>query len=354
MTPTPEQIQALADAVSVWRTQEYIVISFFAFYVYYTLTTTDKEISVVFSSSQAWNRGKTFHTLIRYGTLLYIALHLARDFRNYFEISLPSCRAMLVMFEAARRVALLTCDLSLGLCLSALLQTNALSLIAILALSLVIPFVASILNIVGVFQYPASPISQLDKELGYPCYVVSFEDFVKGTVMYIGRDVRAYIDLAATAILALLGVATLFVRFKGHGGRLIQVLRRDGGIQYLSLLVIRLVSAILATPALITPGVLDDNPAYLLVTMVNNVGIPILAQRLLINMRATEYVGSQPIASKLLFASGVFIPDGEDGKDGALQDSLEMTTTVLGSRYSAEGPVKRDQGQGTVGMQASV
>jgi hypothetical protein len=64
-------------------------------------------------------------------------------------------------------------------------------------------------------------------------------------------------------------------------------------------------------------------------------------------MRETEYVGSQPIASKLLFASGVFIPDGEDGKDGALQDSLEMTTTVLGSRYSAEGPVKRDKGQGT-------
>jgi hypothetical protein len=33
-----------------------------------------------------------------------------------------------------------------------------------------------------------------------------------------------------------MGVITLAVRYRGQGGRLIQVLRRDGGVYYLSLL----------------------------------------------------------------------------------------------------------------------
>ena len=34
----------------------------------------------------------------------------------------------------------------------------------------------------------------------------------------------------------LLGVATFYVRYKGQGSPLIQVLRRDGGLYYMSML----------------------------------------------------------------------------------------------------------------------
>ena len=37
-------------------------------------------------------------------------------------------------------------------------------------------------------------------------------------------------------MLALLGVVTLVVRYKGQGGRLVQTIRRDGGVHYLSLI----------------------------------------------------------------------------------------------------------------------
>jgi hypothetical protein len=37
-------------------------------------------------------------------------------------------------------------------------------------------------------------------------------------------------------VLALLGVATLVIRYNGQGGRLVQVIRRDGGRHYISLL----------------------------------------------------------------------------------------------------------------------
>jgi hypothetical protein len=79
---------------------------------------------------------------------------------------------------------------------------------------------------------------------------------------YAGRTIRSYLNLATTTrssitlrsfcwrecinkltsldmgpiVLAILGIATLIVRYKGTGSRLLQVIRRDGGVHYLSLL----------------------------------------------------------------------------------------------------------------------
>jgi hypothetical protein len=73
-------------------------------------------------------------------------------------------------------------------------------------------------------------------------------------VLNLGRGVRAYVNLVATAcellyppppdkelstdteiVLALLGIVTLVARYKGQGSHLLQVIRRDGGIHFLSL-----------------------------------------------------------------------------------------------------------------------
>jgi hypothetical protein len=103
---------------------------------------------------------------------------------------------------------------------------------------------------------PAEQLSDIDAELGYPCYVTSVGGWEENTITYTGRDIRAYVNLAATTralfrtpslekergnshhttVLALLGIVTLVIRYKGQDGRLIQVIRRDGGLHYLSLL----------------------------------------------------------------------------------------------------------------------
>ena len=77
------------------------------------------------------------------------------------------------------------------------------------------------------------------------------------------------------------------------------------------------------------------------------VTIPILAQRLLINMRKIDYMGSQPIASKLLFAPATG-PDSDELED-------EMNTFELaqeGSRpchqmLADEAHAKKDAGGAT-------
>ncbi|TEB28613.1 hypothetical protein FA13DRAFT_1711638 [Coprinellus micaceus] len=181
------------------------------------------------------------------------------------------------------------------------------------------------------------PVSLLNTELGYPCYVTSAESWTEKTVGYSGRDVRAYMNLVATTILVLLGIETLVARYKGQRAPLVQVIRRDGGIHYLSLIdifktwpkVIRMVSVIIWTPAVIPTLEIYAGPLVMLLMRTNDVVIPILAQRLLINMRKVDYMGSEPIASKLLFTPPA--PGSEDDLEGA-KVSLEMTQEPSGLR----------------------
>ncbi|TEB28590.1 hypothetical protein FA13DRAFT_1735433 [Coprinellus micaceus] len=286
------------------------------------------EVSIIFP--QRWNRGKMLYTIIRYGTLAFIALQLSRDYRVYLSISPMGCKIFLIASDAIHWVTYLACDFSLALCLGALLQAKAMYLVGIVILSCAMPFVNAVIYLIGQCQYPAEPVSLLDAELGYPCYVPSSESWAVETVMYIAGNVRTYVNLVATALLALLGVFALVVRYKGQGGRLVQVIRRDGGLHYLSLLVIRMASAIIQTPAVVGIPEFDASPMLPLISMANFVILPILAQRLLINMRKADYMGSEPFASKLLFAPPA--PGSEDDL-GADFDSYEMTREPSAVRH---------------------
>ncbi|TEB11406.1 hypothetical protein FA13DRAFT_1823768 [Coprinellus micaceus] len=273
MAPSAEQIQALADAVAAWRMQEYTYISFYCFYVYYVLTTMAEEVSIIFP--QRWNRGKMLYATIRYGTILYIALQLIRDYRNYFVISPGACKAVLITYTAVHWVTYVASDFSLALCLSALLQTRAIYLAGIVILSCGNRLSTGIFNLISDFQYAAEPVSLLDADLGYPCYAGNTEEVMENTVFNLGRNVRSYVNLVATACLALLGIVTLVARYKGQGSHLLQVIRRDGGIHFLSLVAIRVVSATLWTPGVVPVAELYSNPALLAFNMAYII-IPIL------------------------------------------------------------------------------
>ncbi|TEB28641.1 hypothetical protein FA13DRAFT_1793808 [Coprinellus micaceus] len=300
MSLSATQIQALADTVTIWRMQEYIYIAFYCFYVYYVLTTIDEEVSVILP--QKWNRGKMLYMIIRHAEVLYIAVQLTAEYRNYFSIPLASCKVMLFMYKFLDLLVTTTCDFSLGLCLSALLQGRKLSVMVTLSLSCALPIVDAIFILVAIVQFRPEPIYGLPAELGYPCPYASPAQWAEQTIAYVGREIRGYLTLCTTILLFGLGALTLVVRYKGQGGRLLRVLRRDGGIHYMSLLVLRLLNAIVYTPAVISMPNLDSNPVFHFLNAATDVVIPILAQRLLINMRKIDYMGSQPIASKLLFA----------------------------------------------------
>jgi hypothetical protein len=76
--------------------------------------------------------------------------------------------------------------------------------------------------------------------------------------------------------------------------------------------------------------------------------IPILAQRLLINMRKVDYMGSEPVASKLLFAPPA--PESEDDLEADFE-SCEMTPEHPAMRH--RGPVGEVSEAPEVGVRAS-
>ncbi|TEB28643.1 hypothetical protein FA13DRAFT_1793810 [Coprinellus micaceus] len=328
MSLSPESVLALQKDVLWWRMQDYGELSFFVLYLYHAFTTIDEEISVI--HPQRWNRGKMLYMVIRYGMLLYIVLKFSRDFKSYLPISPETCKGLVVANNIAYAIVYLACNFLLGLCLSALLQAKIVVFLTIMTLCLALPFISTVLEVVGSIQYPGkswqprSVIVSL-RELGYTCYVLSYQEKAAHTIAFIGDGVRVHLSLAAIALLNIIGVVTLVVRYKAQAGRLLQVVRRDGSIYYLSVLAIRLAFAIIHSYASLPTSRLEHSPGIMCLYTAADVLIPILAERLLVNMRKVDYVGTEPVASRLLFAPPPRLSAKERNDD--LDDSMEMTLT---------------------------
>ncbi|TEB36896.1 hypothetical protein FA13DRAFT_1727271 [Coprinellus micaceus] len=297
MSSSEGYAQALSEAVAQWRMQENICISFYTFYIYYILTTLKEEVAITFP--QKWNFGKALSVLIRYGMCVFITLQLTRNFRNYYPISPIGCKVLWIIYDFAHWFVHLACDVSLGLCLAALLRARWLYIIPLLLICVTPSCLGLAFNVVGNIQYPADPITSLDAELGYPCYVPS-----DGAVLtFVARDTRAYVSLATTAALLTLGISTTVLRYKGQNSGLVKVLRRDGGLYYLLLTGMRVVAAILSAPSVMPADSWDGSLISVLYVAAWDVFIPIIAQRLMINMRMIDYGDTRPAASTLLFAA---------------------------------------------------
>lgn len=98
--------------------------------------------------------------------------------------------------------------------------------------------------------------SALYEDLGYPCYTPYSEAWKGSASDDVRRNILRHISFATTAgmlntvnigpkessnplsmstVLLVVAIATFIVRFKGLSGRLIQVMRRDGGAYYIAL-----------------------------------------------------------------------------------------------------------------------
>ena len=62
-----------------------------------------------------------------------------------------------------------------------------------------------------------------------------------------------------------------------------------------------------------------------------------LAQRLLLNIRAVDYMGSRPLASTLLFAAG------KDNTEDMMDESETYDMSVQNTKPSSEGKMKEKE-----------
>ncbi|KAJ3548429.1 hypothetical protein NMY22_g1260 [Coprinellus aureogranulatus] len=322
MSLSKEQVQSMINAVSRWRMQEvsppsndpcilanlradkYTEISFTTLYVHYVLTTVDEEVSVI--HPQKWRQGKVLFMFIRYAPFINIALKLVRDYRNYYTISAWACK-VLKAYEVPYLLTTLACAVAFGFCLSALIGANKIVTILIVILAAGNNLVAFVFALISLPQYPGgshwTPLphetnashflsrapSTLLVELGYPCYIPSSAEVAQATILDLGLDIRRYVAFATAIVTLMLAIAALATRYKGHHGPLVQIVRNDVGIYCIAV--------------------------------------------------AADYIGSEPAASKLLFAPPPLTSEDNDLALTRDKDILEIPSPSTDTTHPAIGSV---------------
>ncbi|TEB34038.1 hypothetical protein FA13DRAFT_1707645 [Coprinellus micaceus] len=306
--------------------------------IYYVLTTADDEVSIMFP--QKWTFGKVLYFSIRYGNVLSIALDIPKNFRNYFDIS---------PMHVPVRIA---CDGDLSPPTTFYMTPE--------------------LNVTFDSGYPCASRFQEARINHGPGDLISlwtytYQGAARGPLQDWGTptikpEIQSYFNFGFTAATTIATMSTFIARYRKQNGRFTRVLRRDGGFYFLAAIGTRLANIIaifvwvhfyvdcdgdpcawsLFSPYLRgTPSLPEgENPdfAILMLLQFQYVVIPILVQRLVINVRKVDFMGSQPLASTLLFArstSSGSDPSGVDSEGEGLGYDLNTAQIPDGINQGA-------------------
>ncbi|KAF6745181.1 hypothetical protein DFP72DRAFT_1091752 [Ephemerocybe angulata] len=230
MSLTPEEIAELTDDISIWFTQD----------LYHHLTTLAEEVSTILP--QKWRTGKILFLLLRYLPICYIILAIFLECRIHMDLTPKVCRELYIANALAiGRVILFGAEVVILLCLHALLgaRRRYLALCILIYMGLTI----TVIILAGRVDSEASRAllrSELDQELGYGCTWSGdrSSDAIKMVV------IAGYMSLAKATSMAILMLSVFLVRYRNTTGTLLHVLRRDSGVQIVSLVALRLFAAV--------------------------------------------------------------------------------------------------------------
>ncbi|KAF6744209.1 hypothetical protein DFP72DRAFT_929880 [Ephemerocybe angulata] len=293
MDLSPEELSDVITLYSTSAVLERILLGFYAFNLYYYVTTFGGEVSAIWALK--WKTGKVLFLIARYGPTLYIPLTIISGFRNYLTMGPEVCKRLQIADDVSLRVCTMVSELILILCLHALLGSKR----RYLALMLVLFAAFTVAITVPQIRYieeaaHAIELSQADREFGYPC---TWEGVISPEVLSTAKA-AGYVSFTKTACLFLLTLAVFYVRYRKQTGSLLEVVRRDSGLCILLLTAIRLFNAI--TDAFNVVLGLYNIPDMILQCL-QKVVIPILACRLLLNMQEHDDPGVRSTVSTLMF-----------------------------------------------------
>ncbi|KAF6745201.1 hypothetical protein DFP72DRAFT_926693 [Ephemerocybe angulata] len=308
MSLTPEEISELTDEVSLWFTQDYISVGLWTFYFYHYLTTLGEEVSTIWP--QKWRTGKILFLLLRYIPICYIVLAVLLQLRIHIDLTPKVCqRVYIAEATVIRRVGIYGAEVVILLCLHALLgaRRRYLALLILIYMGLTIPVII-LANRLDSEVSRAIPLSELDQELGYGC---TWEGDLSPNIVKI-EVIVGYISLAKATSMAILMISVFLVRYRNTTGTLLHVLRRDSGVHLFSLIALRLFAAVAGSFAELLG--FYNIPDAIVISGQYTIS-PILACRLLLNMRKSEDPGVQKSVSSLLFGPPVPGDNSEDNDD---------------------------------------
>ncbi|KAF6746098.1 hypothetical protein DFP72DRAFT_638733 [Ephemerocybe angulata] len=136
MSLTPEEISEAISLISGSQMTEYMHLGFRTFFVYYWLTTLATEVNVMWP--RRWRWGKALFLANQYFPLICCVFDILMGFRVYIVLPPKACTVMYQIFLLAlNRVYLSSAELTLLLCVHALLGARSIYLACIMATYLV-------------------------------------------------------------------------------------------------------------------------------------------------------------------------------------------------------------------------
>ncbi|KAF6745144.1 hypothetical protein DFP72DRAFT_926568, partial [Ephemerocybe angulata] len=312
-------------------TKDYISIAFDSAYLYHSSTTLSEEISSIWS--QTWRTGKVLFLFIRYGVILLVAQSILVELRIQTVLSPQVCRGLYLSNNVVLRATGIASEMVVLLCLHALLGAKK----RYLALLMTLYTGLTLGGLIPQYKYfgeisDASLISTLDRELGYACTwaVIPSDDAIQKL------NATEYIAVVKSACTSALAIAVFYLRYRSQRGSLIRVVRRDSGLCIVSLTsTIRLGNAA-------TNAFCPESTSYIPIAIfrgLQNIVVPILACRLLFNVRQRTAETSEMVVSTILFDPPIYLGDMSEDEDDLTEKSLKLNAAP----YSGLGRLEADE-----------
>ncbi|KAF6755627.1 hypothetical protein DFP72DRAFT_1067435 [Ephemerocybe angulata] len=293
-------------------------VGFQTFFVYYYLTTVATEVNLMWP--RRWRWGKALFLVNRYFPMMSYAPNVLTGFRVHIILAPKACMINRIFQLAVYRVCNYSAEVALLLCLHALLGARPLYLTAIMATYLALTLGMNIMQIGYLLETSRIvPLSKFDRELGHACTSPGL--LLSANVQKVA--ISGYISIAKAFCIFALALFIFLVRYRNQAGtcNLLHVLRRDSGIYILSLAAIRLSTGVVGAFRL-KLGLLNI-PDDILVEL-NGVAVPILANRLLLNMWRTQDPEVRKTVSSILFDPPHPGEDSEDDDEEFRDRPIEM------------------------------
>ncbi|TEB21692.1 hypothetical protein FA13DRAFT_1741612 [Coprinellus micaceus] len=277
------------------------------------MLTFDDEVSQIWPQP-TWKMGKILFLATRYTASIYMAHLLVLNWPHHTSISVHGCEGLGLVMNVAGMMTRIFAEGTLWLCLYALLGGNPKFFWLLVVAFLVFTIPASVLNGMHVMSQRAIPQNHLDHLLGYPC---NFLPPQRPDLAVIA----SYIIFARTCLALIVGLATLVVRYRKQNHNLIRVIRREGGMYYISTLILMFFSCLTSTRG--SPVKDKYSIVWSLRLLMNSV----FADRLLLKMKKVDDRSTQAVISTLMF----------NHDDGQLSSSSYYTGDLDEEAYTDEG-----------------
>ncbi|TEB21702.1 hypothetical protein FA13DRAFT_94625 [Coprinellus micaceus] len=269
------EIISLLPVYEALQISQFAQLPTIAALLYHYVFTLDDEVSQIWPQP-TWKTGKILFLAIRYTGIVYMTSLLAVNWPHHHEFSVPlqGCEALGVLVTLAVMLTRTFAEAALWLCLYALLggKPKYFYLLAIGFLVLTIP--AVVLTGMGLMSQRAIPRNILDSLLGYPCSFLPPQRHLLA--------IGSYIVLARASLALVVGLVILFVRYRKQNHNLIKVIRQEGGIFYISTLILMFFSCLTVTPR----SPVKDS--YNIVSSLKTLFVYVFADRLLLRLKKVD------------------------------------------------------------------